>query len=62
MTATTFAGRSGAASLVLSIPADPALVDAHLIAQFAAMDTRANTLGFVFSGGLDLRIGGWIGD
>lgn len=58
----TMATRSGDASVAMAIPADPALVDAHLIAQFAALDPRANGLGVVLTNGLDVRIGGWIGN
>ena len=55
-------GRSGTATSVLSVPLDPSLVEAHVFAQFAIVDPRANQLGIAMSNGLDVVLGGYLGN
>ncbi|MFO1052464.1 MAG: serine hydrolase [Planctomycetota bacterium] len=58
----TFAGASGilgTASFAIPVPDDPSLIGLHLYSQFAVGAGRTNTLGLVFSNGVDTRLGGW---
>ena len=50
---------AGVGSTDIAIPASTALVSSHVYSQTAPVDLRANTLGLVFSNGLDTRVGGW---
>lgn len=55
---TNTAGRS---SLALSIPVDPMMVGFHLYTQFGVLDATANTFGLAASNGVDVTIGGYLG-
>ena len=52
---------TGTASQLVDIPLDPGLVGSHLYGQFAVYDPHANPFGWYLSRGLDVRIGGWLG-
>jgi CubicO group peptidase (beta-lactamase class C family) len=52
---------TGTASQLLDIPLEPGLVGSHLYGQYAVYDPHANPFGWYLSRGLDVRIGGWLG-
>ena len=56
--ARSFVFASGVLALPTPVPNDPALLNSHVFHQ-AALATTTNSLGAVFSGGLDLGIGGF---
>jgi hypothetical protein len=53
--------RQGACAYAITFPAEPTLVGAHLLTQYAIFDPAANAFGIHVSGGLDLQVGGWLG-
>ncbi|MBK9129754.1 MAG: hypothetical protein IPM13_18510 [Phycisphaerales bacterium] len=54
--------RSGAASVPLPVPVEHRLVRSRLFAQYAIVDAGANVLGLHTTNGLDIQIGGWLGN
>lgn len=52
---------AGQSSLALSIPVDPMMVGFHLYTQFGVLDATANTFGLAASNGIDVTIGGYLG-
>lgn len=50
---------AGIGSTDIPLPTDVVLIGAHVYTQTAPVDLSANTLGLIFSNGLDTRIGGW---
>jgi hypothetical protein len=51
VTAVTMTDGNGTAVVPVSVPNDPALLDAEFFEQFAVLDLAANSLGFAFSNG-----------
>ena len=58
---TVFTDAAGRASQAVVVPVDPRMVGLHVFAQFGVVDARANTFGLAASNGVDVTIGGWIG-
>lgn len=54
-------GATGSGSYLLQLPLEPALVGTHLFAQDAVLDPAANQLGLHVTSGLDITVGGWLG-
>ncbi|HIE70343.1 MAG TPA: hypothetical protein EYP98_09245 [Planctomycetes bacterium] len=51
VTAVTMTDGNGTAVVPVSVPNDPAILDAEFFEQFAVLDLAANSLGFAFSNG-----------
>lgn len=56
-----FTGPTGSASYLLSLPLEQSLVGAHLFAQDIVLDSAANQLGVHTTNGIDVTVGGWLG-
>lgn len=59
LTVTGVAGRTGVAQIDLTLPDNRSLLGGHVYTQVSPLDPSANALGFSYSNGLDVRIGGW---
>lgn len=56
-----FSNALGSASTSIYLPINPALIGQHLYVQDAIYDPGANQLGWNTSKGVDIKIGGWLG-
>ncbi len=56
-----FTDAAGNGSYVLQLPLEHSLVGAHLFAQDAVLDPAANQLGIHVTTGIDITVGGWLG-
>lgn len=56
-----FSDAAGSASTLINIPINASLVGQHLYVQDAIYDPNANALDFNTSNGIDIKIGGWLG-
>jgi len=55
------ANARGSASQLADVPADPQLVGLHVYMQFGIADAAANAFGVSATNGVDITIGGWLG-
>ncbi|MGK0201780.1 MAG: CubicO group peptidase (beta-lactamase class C family) [Planctomycetota bacterium] len=56
-----FSNAVGMASTSIYLPINPSLIGQHIYVQDAIYDPTVNQLGFNTSNGVDIKIGGWLG-